>query len=241
MHLEPFGLSVHAFGWTGQENIIPTCRSAGNYYLPIQWIAETMTFHRSTELYEPVREKTNNLDFRPGPTQTSLSSHRSRLETSDFGFKKKRDCTIHNKQKTKAVTNFPVTAKLVCPFDFAYADCWFSHAVAHITLCRRIRHFQLSRRYDIRYTRNFNRFLGGISRLSENPIFMVPVHDQMCLITFMQSLYVFLKVSEVFQSKNNTRIVHRSHCMLRPGYVLIVSCHESRKSMWLARNRRQAK
>ena len=29
----PFGLSVHAFGWTGQENIITTCRSAGNYYI----------------------------------------------------------------------------------------------------------------------------------------------------------------------------------------------------------------
>ena len=24
---------MHAFGWTGQENIIPTCRSAGNYYI----------------------------------------------------------------------------------------------------------------------------------------------------------------------------------------------------------------
>ena len=34
MHLEPFGLSVHAFSGTGDENIIPTCRSAGNYYLP---------------------------------------------------------------------------------------------------------------------------------------------------------------------------------------------------------------
>ena len=33
MHLEPFGLSVHAFCRTGDENIIPTCRSAGNYYL----------------------------------------------------------------------------------------------------------------------------------------------------------------------------------------------------------------
>ena len=32
MHLEPFGLSVHAFCGTGDENIIPTCRSAGNYY-----------------------------------------------------------------------------------------------------------------------------------------------------------------------------------------------------------------
>ena len=33
MHLEPFGLSVHAFCGTGDENIIPTCRSAGNYYV----------------------------------------------------------------------------------------------------------------------------------------------------------------------------------------------------------------
>ena len=35
MHLEPFGLSVHAFCGTGDENIIPTCRSAGNYYINI--------------------------------------------------------------------------------------------------------------------------------------------------------------------------------------------------------------
>ena len=35
MHLEPFGLSVHAFSGTGDENIIPTCRSAGNYYIPV--------------------------------------------------------------------------------------------------------------------------------------------------------------------------------------------------------------
>ena len=31
-------------------------------------------------LNEPMREKTNNLGFRPGPTQTDLYSHRSRLE-----------------------------------------------------------------------------------------------------------------------------------------------------------------
>ena len=51
MHLEPFGLSVHAFGWTGQENIIPTCRSAGNYYVtewpPIGKIAA----HSSYEMF----------------------------------------------------------------------------------------------------------------------------------------------------------------------------------------------
>ena len=27
-------------------------------------------------VYKPVREKTNNLGFQPGPTQTSLYSHR---------------------------------------------------------------------------------------------------------------------------------------------------------------------
>ena len=30
--------------------------------------------------YEPVHEKTNNLGFRPGPTQTRLYRHRRRLE-----------------------------------------------------------------------------------------------------------------------------------------------------------------
>ena len=55
-------------------------------------------------LYEPVREKTNNLQigFRPGPTQTGLYSHRRWLEAGNFGFRKKRNCAkilnivIHN-------------------------------------------------------------------------------------------------------------------------------------------------
>ena len=46
-------------------------------------------------LSEPVREKTNNLGFRPGPTQTGLYSHRKWLEAGSFGFRKKRDCIIH--------------------------------------------------------------------------------------------------------------------------------------------------
>ena len=40
------------------------------------------------ETFEPVRERTNNLDFRPGPTQTSLYSRRRYLEhveASNFG------------------------------------------------------------------------------------------------------------------------------------------------------------
>ena len=35
--------------------------------------------------------------------------------------------------KTKALISFAVTAKQICVFVFAYADCWFSHATAHIT------------------------------------------------------------------------------------------------------------
>ena len=33
--------------------------------------------------------------------------------------------------KTKAMISFAVTAKLICVFVFAYADCWFSHEAAH--------------------------------------------------------------------------------------------------------------
>ena len=33
--------------------------------------------------------------------------------------------------KTKALISFAVTAKLICVFVFAYADCWFSHDAAH--------------------------------------------------------------------------------------------------------------
>ena len=34
--------------------------------------------------------------------------------------------------KTKALISFAVTAKLICAFVFAYADCWFSHGAAHL-------------------------------------------------------------------------------------------------------------
>ena len=44
----------------------------------------------------------------------------------DFGFGKKRDCTIRV-AKTKALISFADTAKLICIFVFAYAKCWFSH------------------------------------------------------------------------------------------------------------------
>ena len=34
--------------------------------------------------------------------------------------------------KTKALISFAVTAKLICVFVFAYADCWFSHEAAQM-------------------------------------------------------------------------------------------------------------
>ena len=37
--------------------------------------------------------------------------------------------------KTKALISFAVTAKLICAFVFAYADCWLSHEAAH-NYCR---------------------------------------------------------------------------------------------------------
>ena len=35
--------------------------------------------------------------------------------------------------KTEALISFAVTAKLICAFVFAHANCWFSHAGAHLT------------------------------------------------------------------------------------------------------------
>ena len=34
--------------------------------------------------------------------------------------------------KTKAQISLAVAAKLICAFGFAYANCWFSDAAAHI-------------------------------------------------------------------------------------------------------------
>ena len=44
-----------------------------------------------------------------------------------FGFRKKRNCTFCV-VKTKTLR----TAKLICAFVLAYADCWFSDGVAQL-------------------------------------------------------------------------------------------------------------
>ena len=38
--------------------------------------------------------------------------------------------------KTKVLISFTVTAKLICVFVFAYADCWFSHEAAHFCVVK---------------------------------------------------------------------------------------------------------
>ena len=70
--------------------------------------------------------------FRTGPTQTGLYSRRRWLET-EIRIEKVEDL-YYLCSENKALINFAVTAKLICAFVFAYADCWFSHAAAHI-LC----------------------------------------------------------------------------------------------------------
>ena len=81
--------------------------------------------------YESRRQKTGLWVFRPGLTQTGLYSHRRWLEAGNFVSRKKRNCTIRV-AKTKALISFAVTAKLICTIVFAYADCSFSQAAAHI-------------------------------------------------------------------------------------------------------------
>ena len=50
---------------------------------------------------------------------------------SKFGIKKEEEL-YYPCSESKGVISFAVTAKLVCAFVFAYADCWVSHGAAHI-------------------------------------------------------------------------------------------------------------
>ena len=54
-----------------------------------------------------------------------------RARSLKFGVKQRRNCTIRV-AKTKTLISFTVTAKLICVFVFACANCWFSHEAAHI-------------------------------------------------------------------------------------------------------------
>ena len=47
------------------------------------------------------------------------------------GWKVRINCSVCV-AKTKVLISFADTAKLICAFVFAYADCWFSHDAAQI-------------------------------------------------------------------------------------------------------------
>ena len=97
-------------------------------YLPLHVY---LRYLKVSPIFEPSCEKTGLRGFRPGPTQTGLYSYRRCLEARNFGFSKKRDCTIRV-AKTKALISFAVTAKLICVFVVAYAKNRFSHDEAHL-------------------------------------------------------------------------------------------------------------
>ena len=69
-------------------------------------------------IIEPVHEKINNLGshqvrYKPGCT----------VIAGNFGFRKLSNCTIPE-AITKALISFAVSAKMICAFVFAYADCY---------------------------------------------------------------------------------------------------------------------
>ena len=61
---------------------------------------------------------------RTSPTQTELYKDSRWLEAGNFGFRKCRNCTVHE-PKTKALVSFTVSVKLILAFVFAYAKCSF--------------------------------------------------------------------------------------------------------------------
>ena len=63
-------------------------------------------------------------------SDTNRSVYSQKIARS-LKFRKKRNCTIRV-AKTKALISFAVTAKLICAFVFAFADCLFSHGAAQI-------------------------------------------------------------------------------------------------------------
>ena len=66
------------------------------------------------------------------PTRSDTNQPvQSQKQARNFGFKKKRNCTIRV-AKTKAQISFTVTAKQICAFVFAQAIISFSHDAAQI-------------------------------------------------------------------------------------------------------------
>ena len=74
-----------------------------------------------------MHEKTNNF----GSDQVWAVQSQKQARILNLEIKKQVDHTIHA-AKTKALISCVVTAQLICGFVFAYANCRFSHEVAHL-------------------------------------------------------------------------------------------------------------
>ena len=85
---------------------------------------EIIGINQNAKMIRPATWENQECGFWPGLTQTSLYSHWRWLEAWKFVFRKWRYCTIQV-AKIKALISIAVTAKLICIFVFAYADCCF--------------------------------------------------------------------------------------------------------------------
>ena len=84
--------------------------------------------HASLEMSRHVRKPTMWL---PNRSDTNQDVQAKKLARGwKFWIK---NCTIRM-AKTKTLISFADTAKLICAFGFAYADCLFSHEAAQIIL-----------------------------------------------------------------------------------------------------------
>ena len=106
----------------------PETSCKGGYHF--WWFHYKIEVKGNMVIFEPHHEKTNNGVSNQVRHKPSVC--RKWLEAGNFGLRKERNCTIPL-AKTKSLISFAVTAKLICVFVFAYAICWFSHEVAHLS------------------------------------------------------------------------------------------------------------
>ena len=106
----------------GSGEIMTTARAK------LPYLCSHAKIRDESSIIEPPRGKTNNVVCEQVRHKLACT-----VTEADWKLKKKRQCTICV-AKTKALISFAVTAKLICAFVFANADCWFSHEAAHI-LC----------------------------------------------------------------------------------------------------------
>ena len=75
--------------------ILPKAVPLIRFSICLFWCLFLYCFHLLvSRWYEPRSEKTGLRSFQPGSTQTKLYGHRRSLETWNFRFRKKKNCTI---------------------------------------------------------------------------------------------------------------------------------------------------